>query len=191
MKLDSIFIKNYLKSKFNGTYDIEWNNNISNITEVFGSVEDWDICVSGNNLVDHSFSFLISCEKGSVNYVYSNKTVDIYCNFKDIVISKKDIDKVISSMKILGDSIIKISDYNEVSKFYRCIPKFKKAGFKILYDNHDGIIALSKDSEIFEIEYDYFHKNFIEHKFSFTDFDYENFDENVKMIHNILYSLIF
>ena len=77
------------------------------------------------------------------------------------------------------------------SKFYRCIPKFKKAGFKILHDNHDGIITLSKDSEVFEIEYDYFHKNFIEHKFSFTDFDYENFDENVKMIHNILYSLIF
>lgn len=112
MKLDSVFIKNYLKNKFNGTYDIEWNNNISNIKEVFGSVEDWDICVSGNNLVDHSFSFLISCEKGSVNYVYSNKTVDIYCNFKDKVISKKDIDKVISSMKILGDNIIKISDYD-------------------------------------------------------------------------------
>ena len=191
MKLDSVFIKNYLKSKFNGTYDIRWNMNILNITEVFGSVKDWDICVSGNNLVDHSFSFLISCEKGSVNYVYSNKTVDIYCNFKDIVISKKDIDKVISSMKILGDNIIKISDYDTVSNFYNCIPKFKEAGFDILHDNYDGNIVLSRDGELFEIEYDCFYKNFIEHKFSFTDFDYKNFEENVKMIHNILYSLIF
>lgn len=49
MKLDSVFIKNYLKSKFNGTYDISWITNMSNITEVFGSVEDWDICVSGSN----------------------------------------------------------------------------------------------------------------------------------------------
>ena len=34
MKLDSVFIKNYLKNKFNGTYDIEWNNNISNIKRI-------------------------------------------------------------------------------------------------------------------------------------------------------------
>lgn len=47
MKLDSVFIKNYLKSKFNGTYDISWNRNISNITEVFGSIEDWDFAFQG------------------------------------------------------------------------------------------------------------------------------------------------
>lgn len=189
MTLDSVFIKNYLKSKFNGTYDIEWNNNISNITEVFGSVEDWDICVSGNDNLDHSFSFLISCEKGSVNYVYSNKTVDIYCNFKDIVISKKDIDKVVSSMKILGDSIIKISDYNEVSKFYNSIPKFKEAGFDILHDNYDGNIVLSRDGELFEIEYDCFYKKFIENNFIPAEVDYNDMEENIKMIQDILYSV--
>lgn len=189
MKLDSVFIKNYLKSKFNGTYDIEWNKNILNITEVFGSVEDWDICVSGDNLVDHSFSFLISCEKGSVNYVYSNKTVDIYCNFKDNVISKKDIDKVISSMKILGDNIIKISDYDTVSKFYNCIPKFKEAGFDILHDNYDGNIVLSRDGELFEIEYDCFYKKFIENNFIPAEVDYNNVEGNSKMIQDILYSV--
>ena len=189
MKLDSVFIKNYLKNKFNGTYDIEWNNNISNIKEVFGSVEDWDICVSGNNLVDHSFSFLLSCEKGSVNYVYSNKTVDIYCNFKDKVISKKDIDKVISSMKILGDNIIKISDYDTVSKFYNSIPKFKEAGFEILYDNHNGTIELGKDKEVLEIEYDYVYKKFVENNFIPAEFDYDKSQENIKAIDYILYSV--
>lgn len=63
MKLDTVFIKNYLKNKFNGTYDISWNTNILNITEVFDSVEDWDICVSGNNNLDHSFAFSIFCKK--------------------------------------------------------------------------------------------------------------------------------
>lgn len=189
MKLDSVFIKNYLKSKFNGTYDISWITNMSNITEVFGSVEDWDICVSGNNLVDYSFSFLISCEKGSVNYVYSDKTVDIYCNFKDKVISKKDIDKVISSMKILGDNIIKISDYDTVSKFYNSIPKFKEAGFEILHDNHNGVIELGKDKEVLEIEYDYVYKKFVENNFIPAEFDYDKSQENIKAIDYILYSV--
>ena len=188
MKLDSVFIKNYLKNKFNGNYDISWNTNISNITEVFDSVEDWDICISGNNLIDHSFAFSIFCKKGSVDYIYCNETLDIYCNFKNNII-KKDIDKVISSMKILGDSVIKISDYNTVSKFYNCIPEFKKASFKILHDNYDGNIALSKDGEIFEIEYDYFHKNFIENNFIPAESDYNNVEGNIKMLQDILCSV--
>jgi hypothetical protein len=187
MKLDSVFIKNYLKSKFNGTYDISWNRNISNITEVFGSIEDWDICISGNNLIDHSFAFSIFCKKGSVDYIYCNETLDIYCNFKNNIISKKDIDKVISSVKILGDNIIKISDYDTVSKFYNSIPKFKEAGFNILHDSHDGNIVLSKDGEIFEIEYDYFHKNFIENNFIPAESDYNNVEGNIKIIYDILY----
>lgn len=187
MKLNSVFIKNYLKNKFNGTYDISWNTNISNITEVFDSVEDWDICVSGNNNLDHSFAFSIFCKKGSVDYIYCNETLDIYCNFKDNIISKKDIDEVISSMKILGDSVIKISNYDTVSKFYECIPKFKKAGFAILHNNHDGNIVLSKDGEIFEIEYDYFHKNFIENCFIPAEFDYNKIEGNIKIIQDILY----
>ena len=189
MKLDSVFIKNYLKNKFNGTYDISWNRNISNITEVFGSIEDWDICISGNNLIDHSFAFSIFCKKGSVDYIYCNETLDIYCNFKNNIISKKDIDKVISSMKILGDSVIKISDYDTVSKFYKCIPEFKKVGFNILHDNHDGNIVLNKDGEIFKIEYDYFYKNFIENGFIHADCNYDSFEENIKIIHDILYSI--
>lgn len=189
MKLDSVFIKNYLKSKFNGTYDISWITNMSNITEVFGSVEDWDICVSGSNNLDHSFAFLISCEKGFVNYVYSNKTVDIYCNFKDKVIPKKDIDKVVSSMKILGDNIIKISDYDTVSKFYNSISKFKEAGFETLYDNHNGVIELGKDKEVLEIEYDYVYKKFVENNFIPAEYDYDKSQENIKAIDYILYSV--
>lgn len=92
-------------------------------------------------------------------------------------------------MKILGDNIIKISDYDTVSKFYNCIPKFKKAGFVILHNNHDGNIVLSKDGEIFEIEYDYFHKNFIENGFIPAEFDFNNVKENIKMIQDILYSV--
>jgi hypothetical protein len=187
MNLDFAFIKNYLKRKFNGTYDISWKTNISNITEVFGSIEDWDICISGNNLIDHSFVFSIFCKKGSVDYIYCNETLDIYCNFKNNIISKKDIDKVISSMKILGDSVIKISNYDTVSKFYECIPEFKKAGFNILHDNHDGNIVLSKDGEIFEIEYDYFYKNFIENGFIPAEFDYNKIEGNIKIIQDILY----
>lgn len=189
MNLDFAFIKKYLKSKFNGTYDISWKMNISNITEVFGSIEDWNICVSGSNNLDHSFAFSIFCKKGSVDYIYCNETLDIYCNFKNNIISKKDIDKVISSMKILGDNIIKISDYDTVSKFYECIPKFKKAGFGILHNNHDGNIVLSKDGEIFEIEYDYFHKNFIENNFIPAESDYNNVEGNIKIIYDILYSI--
>ena len=189
MKLDSVFIKNYLKNKFNGTYDISWNTNILNITEVFGSIEDWDICVSGSNNLEHSFAFSIFCKKGSVDYIYCNETLDIYCNFKNNIISKKDIDKVISSMKILGDNIIKISDYDTVSKFYECIPKFKKAGFGILHNNHDGNIVLTKDGEMFEIEYDYFHKNFIENNFIPAESDYNNVEGNIKIIYDILYSI--
>lgn len=131
--------------------------------------------------------FLFSVKKGSVDYIYCNETLDICCNFKDQVISKKNIDKVISSIKILGDNIIKISNYDTVSKFYECIPKFKKAGFAILHNNHDGNIVLSKDGEVFEIEYDYFHKNFTENNFIPAESDYNNVEGNIKIIYDILY----
>ena len=58
-----------------------------------------------------------------------------------------------------------------------------------MHDSHDGNIVLSKDGEIFEIEYDYFHKNFIENNFIPAESDYNNVKGKIKIIQDILYSV--